>query len=210
MARQAVHRKTEQLPVHASPERLSIHGPAVPVPSSEHSGAIAVPGDMLSALRSDHAGETGAVFIYRGILAMSRDKQVREFARQHLVTEQQHLLLMDQLLPVEARSRLLPVWRAAGWMTGALPAVFGAASVYRTIEAVETFVDRHYASQTERLRHRPADSALRDVLEQCRRDELTHRNDARGRLGKPTVIGRAWSALVGIGSKLGVFLASRL
>ena len=209
MARQAVHRKTEQLPVHAPPERLSIPGPTVQDPCPENSGAITVPSDMLSALRSDHAGETGAVFIYRGILALSRDKQVREFARQHLVTEQQHLLLMDQLLPVEARSRLLPVWRAAGWMTGALPAVFGAASVYRTIEAVETFVDSHYASQTERLRHRPADSALRDVLEQCRRDELTHRNDARGRLGKPTVIGRAWSALVGIGSKLGVFLASR-
>ena len=168
-----------------------------------------MPGDMLSALRSDHAGETGAVYIYRGILALSRDKQVREFARQHLVTEQQHLLLMDQLLPVEARSRLLPVWRAAGWMTGALPAMFGAASVYRTIEAVETFVDRHYASQTELLRHRPADSALRDVLEQCRTDELTHRDDARDRIGEPTAVGRAWSALVGLGSKLGVFLASR-
>ena len=201
MARQPLHRDTAQ---------LSIHRPAVPDPGSGLAGPIAVPGDMLAALRSDHAGETGAVFIYRGILALSRDKAVREFARQHLATEQQHLALMDRLLPMQARSRLLPVWRAAGWMTGALPAMFGAASVYRTIEAVETFVDRHYASQTELLRHRPDDSALRDVLEQCRRDELTHRDDARDRIGKPTVIGHAWSALVGIGSKLGVFLASRL
>ena len=209
MTRQILDRNMEPVLVHAAPERLPIHRPAVPDTNPENSGTITVPSDMLPALRSDHAGETGAVCIYRGILALSRDKAVREFARQHLATEQQHLLLMDQLLPVEARSRLLPVWRAAGWMTGALPAVFGAASVYRTIEAVETFVDRHYAIQTEFLRHRPADSALRDVLEQCRRDELTHRDDARDRIGEPTAVGRAWSALVGLGSKLGVFLASR-
>ena len=38
-------------------------------------------------LRSDQAGETGAVWIYRGLLAVSRDAGVREFAQRHLVTE---------------------------------------------------------------------------------------------------------------------------
>ena len=99
---------------------------------------------MLPALRSDHAGETGAVYIYRGILAVTRAPEVRAFARHHLATEQRHLEMMTQLLPREQHSRLLPLWRVAGWLTGMLPALFGPLAVYRTIDAVESFVDRHY------------------------------------------------------------------
>jgi demethoxyubiquinone hydroxylase (CLK1/Coq7/Cat5 family) len=36
------------------------------------------------------------------------------------------------------------LWRVAGWLTGALPALFGRAAVLRTIDAVETFVEGHY------------------------------------------------------------------
>ncbi len=122
--------------------------------------SIEVPGDMVSALRSDHAGETGAVYIYRGILAVSCNESVRAFAGRHLKTEQQHLRLMDSVLAPSQRSRLLPAWRTAGWLTGALPALFGANAVFRTIDAVESFVGRHYADQVERLRQRPNQGAL--------------------------------------------------
>ncbi len=168
-----------------------------------------VPDDMLRELRSDHAGETGAVAIYRGILATTRDADVREFARDHLATEQVHLELMQQLLPPGRRSRLLPLWRAAGWLLGALPALVGARAVYRTIDAVESFVDAHYAAQIARLEARPGDGALRRVLEACRETEITHREDARRRLGPPGLGGRLWRALVWRGSALGVALASR-
>ncbi len=43
--------------------------------------AATVHADLPGDIRSDHAGETGAVMIYRGILAASRDPAVREFAR---------------------------------------------------------------------------------------------------------------------------------
>ena len=61
---------------------------------------------MLPALRSDHAGETGAVQIYRGILAVTRLADVRNFARHHLATEQRHLQLMDDIFPTAHCSRL--------------------------------------------------------------------------------------------------------
>ncbi|MGD8498242.1 MAG: demethoxyubiquinone hydroxylase family protein [Chromatiales bacterium] len=168
-----------------------------------------LPPDMIPALRSDHAGETGAVLIYAGILALSRDPEVLEFARHHLDTEQRHLELMERVVMPEHRSRLLPVWRLAGWLTGALPALFGARAVYRTIEAVESFVDGHYAEQIEVLRGRPEHRELYEILVSCRSDELAHRDDARGRLGQPGAIGRTWTALVDIGSRAGVFLAGR-
>lgn len=172
-------------------------------------------------LRTDHAGETGAVMIYRGILAVSRDPAVRAFAQHHQATEQQHLELIEALQPTVRRSRLLPLWRLSGWLTGALPALFGARAVYATIEAVETFVDRHYAEQVELvdaiLAHPrgPLDLdrliALRALLERCRLDEVAHRDDAASRQqalrrtdpapGWPL---RLWTLVVGTGSQQAV------
>ncbi len=171
--------------------------------------SIAVPDYMLPALRSDHAGETGAVAIYRGVLAVARDRNLRAFAQRHLATEAGHLEIMEALVGRAQRSRLLPVWRMAGWLTGALPALFGAAAVYRTIDAVESFVDRHYAEQIDRLRANPEAVELRKILQSCRDDELEHRDEARSRLEAPGLPGRLWAGMVGAGSAAGVYLASR-
>ena len=168
-------------------------------------------------LRTDHAGETGAVMIYRGILSVSRDAAVRRFAEHHRATEQQHLDLIEALQPTVRRSLLLPLWRLSGWMTGALPALFGARAVYATIEAVETFVDRHYAEQValvDRILAQPGDSldrprllALRALLEQCRLEEVAHRDDAAARqtdLAAPGLLLRCWTRIVGAGSEQAV------
>jgi ubiquinone biosynthesis monooxygenase Coq7 len=179
----------------------------------DHDAAVSdvdVPADLLPALRSDHAGETGAVCIYLGIRALARDPAVREFARRHLATEQSHLRIMEGIVPRRQRSRLLPLWRLAGWLTGALPALFGPAAVYRTVDAVESFVDGHYREQIDALRHRPRYRALRDLLQSCREDELQHREEARDQLQAPGLVGRIWVALVGAGSRAGVYLASRV
>jgi len=166
------------------------------------------PAWLLRELRSDHAGETGAVCIYRGILAVSRDPDVREFARRHLATELEHLEAMETLVPREMRTRLLPLWRLAGWLTGSLPAVMGPAAVYGTIAAVESFVDRHYLQQIERL---APEDPLRARLAAFREDELHHRDEASALApGRPGLLLRAWTTLVGAGSAGAVVIARRL
>ena len=60
--------------------------------------AIVVDPSLRGDIRSDHAGEVGAVMIYRGVLAGSRDPLVREFALAHLATEQRHLAIIEALL----------------------------------------------------------------------------------------------------------------
>ena len=132
------------------------------------------PARLLRDLRSDHAGEVGAVAIYRGILAVSRNSDLRHFAQAHLASERQHLEIIESLLPRRSRSLLVPLWRIAGFLTGALPAFFGPAAVYATIDAVETFVDRHYAEQIDRLSHEREFAELRAQLERCRLDEVRH------------------------------------
>jgi 3-demethoxyubiquinol 3-hydroxylase len=168
-------------------------------------------------LRSDQAGETGAVRIYDGVLAVSRDPGVRAFAHRHRATEIEHLALVDAWLPPARRSRLLPLWRLSGWLTGALPALAGPRAVYATIAAVETFVDRHYQDQIDRLRPRAAEDAevarLVDLLERCRQDEVHHRDEAAAAAPPPSQRPwplRVWAGLVGFGSAAAVVVCRRL
>jgi demethoxyubiquinone hydroxylase (CLK1/Coq7/Cat5 family) len=165
-------------------------------------------------LRSDHAGETGAVFIYRGITAVARwrgDAQLLAFAQQHGDTEAEHLSLIEAWLPPSRRSRLLGPWRLAGWLTGALPALAGRRAVYGTIAAVETFVDRHYQQQIDHLRAHGGPDGLLPLLERCQADECHHRDEAAALAGerRPGLL-RLWCAVVGSGSAAAVVLARRV
>ncbi|MGB5621657.1 MAG: demethoxyubiquinone hydroxylase family protein [Gammaproteobacteria bacterium] len=166
---------------------------------------------LVQDLRSDHAGEAGAVAIYRGILRTSREPEIRRFAETHMQTERLHLERIEAVLPVEDRSRLLPIWRAAGFLTGALPALLGRGAVYATIDAVESFVDRHYAEQIRKLAALDLHPELRSLLTQCRQDEIHHRDEARASLDQPDGLApRMWRWLVGAGSAAAVVLARRV
>lgn len=176
-----------------------------------------IPASLVADLRSDHAGETGAVWIYRGILAVTRDPALRSFASHHLATEQRHLDQVSVVLPPARRSWLLLPWRCAGFATGALPALAGPRAVYATIHAVETFVDHHYQQQLDRIdalaatHPEPALTPLRALLYRCQQDECQHRDEAMALQGVPAGrVVRAWCWLVAAGSHAAVRLARRL
>ncbi len=87
----------------------------------------------MSDLRSDHAGEWGAVKIYEGVewaanvrLSYDSDAQALlrliDFSRRHRESESSHLMLLSQMLPPQHRTRLLPLWTAAGFLLGAVRA----------------------------------------------------------------------------------------
>lgn len=167
-----------------------------------------LPAWLQAELRSDHAGETGAVYIYHGILQFSRDPVVRSFALQHLETERGHLDLFDQWLPNSLKSVFLAAWRVSGWLLGAVATLGGRAGVFATIEAIETFVVSHYQQQIARLEQEGAYPEVALVLEQCMRDEDHHREDAHSRLdGTPGVVGRCWQTIVQRGSACAVVIA---
>ena len=166
---------------------------------------------LVSELRSDHAGETGAVMIYSGILAFCRDATLRDFCERHMATEQGHLRLIEEVLPRAQHSRLLPVWRVAGWVTGAVPAIFGPRAVYATIDAVESFVDHHYQQQLDRLDAENIFPELRSMLARCQEEEVHHRDEAREMHGG--LVGgivRLWGRAVGFGSEAAVHAARRI
>ena len=167
-----------------------------------------LPAWVLADLRTDHAGEVGAVCIYQGVLQFARDPALRAFAEHHLATEKKHLQLITTWLPPAQYSRLLPLWRLSGFITGALPALFGCKAVYATIEAVETFVNHHYEDQIRALASQPDLNDLRQTLLSCQADEVAHRDEAAAALGtdEAGLVLRIWCAMVGAGSKAAVAL----
>ena len=166
-------------------------------------------------LRTDHAGETGAIWMYRGILFISSDPTVRDFASRHIRTEKRHLCKIEDVLKPTSRSRMLPVWRVAGFITGVLPTLIGARWVFHTIEAVETFVDTHYEVQINRL-ETIADldqdlAAVHAILADCRADEIAHRDEAHEfARNRPGSFAMLWCALVSYGSQVAVACARRI
>lgn len=172
----------------------------------------AIPAPLIAAIRSDQAGETGAVWIYRAMRLMNRHADIRPLLDEHAEQEARHLAAINAILPWRYRSRLLPLWRVAGWTTGMIAALGGRSWTLATIAAVEAFVDRHYQEQIDQLsalsaraardsaRERlacatgeclPASVASRDfgghpdllsMLRAFREDELRHRADALGGL----------------------------
>ena len=111
-----------------------------------------IPNVIIPDLRTDHAGETGAVFIYKGILLVSKDKEILDFAENHLLTEKKHLELLEKILPDNEKSKLLFLWKFLGLLTGLIPALIGKKFIYATIFFVESFVEKHYDEQIVKLK----------------------------------------------------------
>jgi 3-demethoxyubiquinol 3-hydroxylase len=151
-----------------------------PVPPRPGRGAPAA--RLAEILRVDHAGELGAVHIYRGqraVLDRAPGKsrianQLQEMEAQ----EAEHLAAFDRML-TEHRTRptlLTPIWRAAGFALGAGTALMGEKAVHACTEAVETVIEAHYASQIAEL---GADEpALAADLTRFRDQELAHKDQA--------------------------------
>ena len=153
---------------------------AKPVPPRPGKGAVSA--RLAEILRVDHAGELGAVHIYRGQRAvMDRAPGHARVAGQLAEMEgheAEHLARFDALLN-ERRVRptlLAPIWRAAGFALGAGTALMGDKAAHACTEAIETVIEEHYAGQVEELAARDPDLAAE--LARFREEELAHRDIA--------------------------------
>ena len=174
------------------------------------------PGDLDPArlvermIRVDQAGEYGAARIYEGQLAVLGEQAGGGAIRRMADQEQRHLETFDRLV-VERRVRpsvLSPVWHVAGFALGAGTALLGEKAAMACTEAVEEVIEVHYARQAEQLGDDEAE--LRAVIEDFRADEIAHRETARAQ-GAAEAPGYALlTAAVKAGSRLAIWLSTRL
>ena len=154
--------------------------PSKPIPVRPGRGATAA--RLAEILRVDHAGEMGAVAIYRGQRAVlgeapGHDRIAGQLAEME-AHEAVHLARFDALL-TEHQVRptaLAPFWRLAGFALGAGTALLGDKAAHACTEAVENVIEEHYAAQIAELATR--DPVLAAELAQFRDEELEHRDQA--------------------------------
>jgi ubiquinone biosynthesis monooxygenase Coq7 len=129
-------------------------------------------------LRVDHAGELGAVWIYRGQRAVLGHGRTGEILAHMEAQEQAHLARFDALLAErQVRPTLLaPFWRAAGFALGAGTALLSEKAAHACTEAVETVIEGHYADQIAELEGREPE--LASELAVFRDEEIAHRDEA--------------------------------
>ena len=142
-------------------------------------------------------------------MAISRDAEIRAFAEHHLVTEQTHLDFFENWLTSRQKSLLLPLWRLSGFILGSISALGGRHWVYASIEAVETFVVKHYESQYAAL-NAYGDVKLTAAIHQFCNDEADHRDEAGGEAHARSSLLKVWCWVVGFGSEQAVKVARRV
>lgn len=162
-----------------------------------------------SIIRVDHAGEYGAVRIYKGQLAvLGRSKSataIREMAAQ----EQEHLAHFEKMVADRhVRPTVLsPLWHVAGFALGAATAMLGERAAMACTEAVEEVIDEHYARQAEALGEDEAE--LRQAILRYRDDEIAHRDLARREGAQDAPGHELITAAVKAGSRLAIWLSTR-
>ena len=183
-----------------------------PIPPRPGRGATAE--RLGEILRVDHAGELGAVAIYRGQRAVLGRAPGHERIAGQLADmeahEAVHLARFDALL-TERRVRptaLAPLWRLAGFALGAGTALMGEAAAHACTEAVENVIEQHYAGQVAELGDREPE--LSAQLARFREEELAHRDHAVSE-GAHAAPGYALlSALIGAGCRTAIRLSEKL
>lgn len=137
---------------------------------------------LAEILRVDHAGEYGAVAIYKGQQAVfARQAKTRTIAAQlkHMEVEEQHHLdaFDDLLIEHNVRPTLMtPIWNVAGYGLGVVTALMGEKAAHACTEAVETVIEQHYGDQVQELKD--SEPEMSATFAQFREDELSHRDIA--------------------------------
>jgi ubiquinone biosynthesis monooxygenase Coq7 len=200
---------------HPAPS-ASAAGETQPRPRTRITGEDRLPGDpdprtlIERMIRVDHAGEYGAARIYDGQLAALGNRPVGETIRRMAEQERRHLEAFDRLV-VARRVRptaLAPVWHATGFALGAASAMLGERAAMACTVAVEDVIQQHYAEQAEKLGDDEAE--LRATIEEFRADEIEHHDIGLADEAELAPGYRLLSEAVKAGSRLAIWLSTRV
>ncbi|MDX1581016.1 MAG: demethoxyubiquinone hydroxylase family protein [Alphaproteobacteria bacterium] len=181
-----------------------------------------LPGELSPAeerrrmVRVDQAGEYGAVRIYEGQMAVLGATASGAVVERMKEQEERHLEKFNDLM-TRRRVRptaLQPLWHMAGFALGAATALMGEKAAMACTVAVEETIDEHYRAQAEKLgegKDRSEDDReLHDLIEECRADELAHKEEAEGLGARETPGYSLLSDTIKRGSRLAIWLSQRI
>lgn len=171
-------------------------------------------GRLAEMIRVDHAGEYGAVQIYRGQRAVFDRIEKKAHAAKLIAEmeagEAEHLKTFDRLIAErDVRPTLMaPIWRVAGFGLGAITALMGERAAHACTEAVEEVIEKHYARQSAELEG--VDDDLRALVDRFREDEIAHRDTAVEQGARSTPGYPMLSALIKFGCRAAIRISEKV
>jgi ubiquinone biosynthesis monooxygenase Coq7 len=162
-------------------------------------------------IKVDHAGENGAVNIYRAqklvarVRAPSLVEQLTEF-RHH--EEEHRAIFRDHLAKIGVRRCVSYRFSAiGGFSLGFVTGLIGASAIAATTFAVEHVVLRHLEEQLEYLQH--ASPEARDCVRRIYEDERAHHDTAQVQLSHDGWLTRSLIATVQVCTELVIRVGMR-
>ncbi|MBX3498418.1 MAG: demethoxyubiquinone hydroxylase family protein [Alphaproteobacteria bacterium] len=176
-------------------------------------GARLNPGESLGdrILKVDHAGEHGAVNIYRGQLLVARltaTDHCREIAGMRAHEERHRAIFADELSRRGLR-RCRSYWLcgAGGLLLGLATGLLGGSAIAATTAAVERVVLRHLDEQLATL---SSDQAATMAIKAIIDDERQHHDLSLCRIDGDTLLVRAITRLVETSTEAVIWLGMKL
>ncbi len=135
-------------------------------------------------VKVNHAGEYGAIRIYRAQLWMARRfyPDLVPFLSDTLGHEIKHCALFRQAMPSRQTRpcRVMALWGNGGYVLGLITALCGRQGVWLCTAAVEATVHRHLEDQLQFLQNR--DAELFNLIDSIQAEELSHLHHAEERI----------------------------
>jgi ubiquinone biosynthesis monooxygenase Coq7 len=163
-------------------------------------------------LRVDHAGEYGAIRIYRAQIAIARWRapDLLTMLQEALDDETRHRDRFDAGLRERGQRPcdMLPLWGVGGTVLGTGTALLGREAILVCTEAVERTVHRHMDDQVAWLT--PREPALAAAIAAIRDEEVDHLHHAQGKrvTTRPTMWLRLLDTVVATATEVLVWLST--
>jgi len=161
-------------------------------------------------LRVNHAGEHGAIRIYRAQIRISRRlfPQIVPSLEDMLAHEIRHRAAFREAMPSRGSRpcRALGLWSLGGSLLGLTTALMGRQTIWTCTAAVEEAVHRHLDDQLAFLKGR--DDALHAVILDIREEELSHLRHAEAQLSAPGPFRTFLRSLIGLATDAVIWLST--
>ena len=125
-------------------------------------------------IRVNQAGELGAIQIYKGQLAVLKNKPIAAELEDMLNKEKKHYNKFNELLnSYEVRPTIFsPLWKTGAFGLGVITAILGKKSTLACTEAVEEVIIDHYHKQTQYLKGK--DNNLAKITKKFCKEDKEH------------------------------------
>ena len=161
-------------------------------------------------LKVNHAGEYGAIRIYRAQLWYARcaHRDLVPFLTETLSHEITHCQRFLDAMPTRNTQpcNAMPLWGIGGSVLGLVTSLLGRNAVMVCTEAVEETVHRHLDDQMRYLAGR--DESLRDMIAEIQIEEDQHLEFARSQV-RPAALNGALKWLICVSTEVVIWLSTQ-